>query len=136
MFVLVTWALARLMPTWVVVFDGQAGLAGALVIIGVILMGAAVLEMNKSRTTIIPHRQPQALVVSGIFRFSRNPIYLGDFLVLSGAIIFLGAPLAVPLLWVFKWVIEKRFVLKEEDRLRAGFGDEFERWAKLTRRWL
>ena len=61
-------------------------LGGLLVGGGIILMLLAVYEMRRLRTTIIPHREANSLVQSGIFSRSRNPIYLGYALVLAGLI--------------------------------------------------
>lgn len=111
-------------------------LAGLLIGGGIVLMLLAVIEMRKQRTTIIPHRDADHLVQSGIFKRSRNPIYLGDVLVLLGLILRFDAPLALPLLPVFVWWLERHFILPEEDRLRRKFRVEFARYCEKTRRWL
>jgi len=131
--------LARLLD-WLLPWGlfGPAGrLAGAvLAVIGFGLMGLALARMRRAHTTVIPRRDPEALVTDGVFRFSRNPIYLGDALVLAGAILWWDAPLAAPLLPVFMLILQARFIRGEEARLRAGFGAAFEEWARRTRRWL
>ena len=103
---------------------------------GVVLIILAAIEMRKQRTTIIPHMTPDRLVTSGIFRRSRNPIYLGDALILTGFILYWDAPLALPLIPLFVWLIERRFILAEERRLRQVFKANFARYCKDTRRWL
>jgi protein-S-isoprenylcysteine O-methyltransferase Ste14 len=107
-----------------------------LIAAGVVLMIAAAAQMLLARTTIIPHREPGALVSGGLFRFSRNPIYLADAMVLAGVIVLRDAPLAVPLLPLFMAVIQKRFIHPEEARLAAAFGPAFAAYASRTRRWL
>ncbi|MBL9061565.1 MAG: isoprenylcysteine carboxylmethyltransferase family protein [Tabrizicola sp.] len=99
-------------------------------------MGAAVVQMSLARTTVIPRRSPSALVTSGLFSLSRNPIYLGDGLILTGAILWLDAVLALPLLFSFVWLIQTRFIRDEETRLTEAFGPEFDLWAAHTRRWV
>jgi len=103
---------------------------------GLILMLLAVTEMRKWRTTVIPHREAGHLVQSGIFKRTRNPIYLGDALVLLGLILRFDAPLAMPLVPIFVWWIERHFILAEEDRLRRKFRAEFARYCEKTRRWV
>jgi protein-S-isoprenylcysteine O-methyltransferase Ste14 len=119
-------------------FFGGAGqwLGAALVMTGVALMLAAVVEMTLARTTVIPRRNPASLVTTGIFRVSRNPIYLGDALVLTGAILWWDAGLALPLVAVFVWLIRTRFILDEEARLTTAFGPEFDLWSQRVRRWI
>lgn len=108
-----------------------AGIGG-----GLILIALAVWEMRKWRTTVIPHREAGHLVTSGIFKRSRNPIYLGDTLILAGLILRFDAVIALPLVPVFLWLIERRFVLAEEDRLRRRFRTDWARYERDTRRWI
>ena len=128
------WGLSQLSPP----LFGAAGrwLGAALVLAGVALMAAAIAEMARRRTTVIPRRDPAALVTSGVFRFSRNPIYLGDALILTGAVLWWEAALALPLVAVFGWLIQTRFILDEEARLTLAFGPEFDLWAATVRRWI
>jgi protein-S-isoprenylcysteine O-methyltransferase Ste14 len=92
--------------------------------------------MRRQRTTVVPHREAQALVSTGIFSRTRNPIYLGDLLILAGFILSWDAVLSLPLLPILLWVLEKRFVIPEEDRLRRKYRAEFARFCEKTRRWL
>lgn len=121
------------------VLEPSQGLrAGAVALIsgGIGLMGMAVLAFARARTTVVPHRVPSALVTGGIFRISRNPIYLGDVLVLAGWALWLGAVGALVLLAPFAMVLQSRFILPEEARMAARFGPEFDAFAARTRRWL
>jgi len=115
---------------------GMALAGGLLVGGGLLSIGLAALEMRRARTTVIPHMEPDALVTSGIFRRSRNPIYVGDALVLTGLILRWGAWPSLVLVPLFVWLITDRFVLDEEARLRARFGAAFDAYVERTRRWL
>ncbi len=130
------WVVARLLPDWRIDFAGQGILALAVLAGALALTFLALREMSRAQSTAIPRQKPDALVTGGVFSRSRNPIYLGGLMVIAAAIIWLGAWLALPLLWVFIRVIERRFILAEEAGLRAAFGQEFEDWANNTRRWL
>ncbi len=129
-FAVLTWfsktILTLPLPTW---------LGTGLVIFGIALMVLAVLQMTRKRTTPIPHMQPSALVDDGIFGFSRNPIYLGDAIVLAGLSLRWDAPLGLLLVPVFMWVIQTRFIIAEEARLRDAFGPAFVAYQAKTRRW-
>lgn len=111
-------------------------LAILLVAAGIGLMAWALLTMARARTTPVPHQPPAALVMTGPFRLTRNPIYLGDALVLSGALLWWHAWVMAWLLPLFVWIITVRFIRPEEARLRTAFGPDFEAWAARTRRWL
>lgn len=133
-FAALAWALGALPLR---LFGPSGDTVGAVLVGGgIVLMIAAAAQMVLARTTIIPHRQPGALVTGGLFRLSRNPIYLADALVLAGVIVLRDAPLAVPLLPLFMAVIQKRFIHPEEARLAVAFGPDFATYAGRTRRWL
>lgn len=140
------WLIAALMLAWFqaqyVPMDLSFGpvwadlLGGLLVGGGFVLMALAVYEMRRQKTTIVPHRDADRLVQSGIFSRSRNPIYVGDAMILLGFILYWDAVLALPLVPIFVWIIEKRFVIPEEDRLRKKFRADFARYCQKVRRWL
>ncbi|WP_386681145.1 methyltransferase family protein [Loktanella sp. R86503] len=108
----------------------------ALVAAGLALMLAAVITMTRARTTVIPHRQPDALVTQGIFARTRNPIYLGDVLLLTGLCLWWQAPLGLATVPVFTIWITTHFITAEEARLHAAFGTAFTDYTKAVRRWV
>lgn len=140
------WLLACLVLAWIQASYYALGLSfggvwadfagGILVGGGLLLMVLAFAEMRRHRTTIIPHETPERLVQTGIFSRTRNPIYMGDALILLGLILRWDAVLSLPLVPVFVWIIEKRFIEPEEDRMRRKFGMEFARYCQKTRRWI
>ncbi len=136
------WLVAHLVAAWLlslaspVVFAGLGDMLGiGLIGIGVLITLGAAAQMALAQTTVIPRRDPSSLVTSGLFSWSRNPIYLSDALILIGAILWLDAVLALPLVAGFVWVIQTRFIRDEEARLTLAFGPEFDLWAARTRRW-
>ena len=136
------WLLGCAVLAWVSRWIWSAGspvlrVAGtALVVVGLLMMLVAVVQMVRLRTTPIPHQEASALVTEGIFGISRNPIYLGDLLVLAGLALRWDAPLGLLLVPVLMVILTQRFILGEEDRLRRAFGPAFEAYARATRRWL
>lgn len=80
-------------------------LGGLLVGGGIVLMLMAVVELRRHATTVIPHRDAHKLVQSGIYARSRNPIYLGDVLVLAGLILRLDAVASLILIPLFVWIV-------------------------------
>jgi protein-S-isoprenylcysteine O-methyltransferase Ste14 len=110
--------------------------AGLSIGAGVLLMALAVVEMRRHRTTVIPHREAGHLVTTGVFKWTRNPIYLGDALVLLGFILHWDAVLSLAILPIFMMAIDNGFIVDEEDRLRRKFRSDFERYMRDTRRWI
>lgn len=128
------WVLSCVSPQ---VFEALGrSLGQGLVVLGAVVMALAALQMVLSRTTVIPRRNPSALVTGGLFAWSRNPIYLADAVILTGAILWLDAVLALPLVGSFVWLIQTRFIRDEEARLTEAFGPEFDLWAARVRRWV
>lgn len=128
------WGIDQLVP-WGLFGPPGRGLGAVLAAVGLLLMGVAAAQMMMRRTTVIPKNDPTALVTGGVFRLSRNPIYLGDALVLAGAILWWDVPHAVPVLIAFMALIQHRFIMDEEARLKRQFGPQFEAWSKRTGRW-
>ncbi len=133
--VALAWGLGRVWP-WDFLSPVGPALGMLLALAGVALMAVAGAQMALARTTVIPRQMPSVLVTGGVFAWSRNPIYLGDLMVVAGACLGFNAPWALPLLAGFVWIIETRFILDEEARLRARFGAGFDTWAAGTARWM
>lgn len=138
-------------PVWLAGFAAIGGLVGrfvpvqlgfnsifgaVLILLGLAVMLVAAVQMMLARTTVIPHRDPSALVMNGMFALSRNPIYLGDALVLTGLYLHWDALLALPLVFLFMIVITRRFIRPEEARLEGAFGEVFQEYRARTRRWI
>lgn len=140
------WLLGSLVLAWVQARHYHLGLdfggpwadfvGGLLVGGGILLILLAALEFRRASTTIVPKQEAAQLITTGIFRRSRNPIYLGDALILAGCILRWDAVLALPLVPVFVWIIETRFIEREENMLRRKFRADFARYCQKTRRWM
>lgn len=134
------WLLAALAVAWVWRWPGAWGgalWAGILcLVLAAVLMLGAILEFRRAKTTIIPREAPSALITGGIYRFSRNPIYLADLLILAGVSLVLGSVPGLVLVPALGWVLQGRFILGEEARLREEFGKEFAAYTARTRRWI
>lgn len=112
------------------------GLALACLALGLWLMVKAVLRMRALSTTINPRGAPVSLVTDSVFALSRNPIYLGDALVLLAASFWADTVLGLIVVGGFVWVVTERFITVEEGRLADAFGDQAAEWFTRVRRWL
>ena len=127
------WLVARAVP---LALPYGATVGWGLIALGGALVLAAAGQMVLRHTTFIPRRDPSALVTRGVFALSRNPIYLGDALVLTGFLLINDGLLALPLVPAFMLLITRRYILGEEARILATFGDEYATYCRHTRRWL
>ena len=130
----VVWGFDWLMP-WGLFGPLGPGVGAALIGVGIVMIVLAAAQMLAARTTVIPRKQPSRLVTSGVFGWSRNPIYLGDAMILAGVILWWDVPVAVPLVFGFILLIQHRFILAEEAVLQAAFGQSFTQWTARTGRW-
>jgi protein-S-isoprenylcysteine O-methyltransferase Ste14 len=136
-FLAIAWWQPQVFDAGLSLGDGIANLIGGLLVGGgVVLMALAFAEFRRHRTTVVPHKEADALITTGIYTRTRNPIYLGDAMILAGLSLYWDAVLALPLVPVFVWVIERRFILPEENRLRRKFRADFARYEAKVRRWV
>ena len=110
--------------------------AGGCLAVALLLSGSAVHEMRRARTSIIPHHSTTALVTSGPFRLTRNPLYVSLALVLASAG-FAADSLAV-LAMIVPWAVVMRFgvIAREENYLSRKFGEDYRAYCRRARRWL
>lgn len=87
-------------------------------------------------TAVKPFEESTVLVTHGPFKHSRHPMYLGMLLALIGLSIVLATLTPVAVIFVFVWIINRRFVIPEERALEATFGDDYLRYAARVRRWI
>jgi protein-S-isoprenylcysteine O-methyltransferase Ste14 len=108
----------------------------ALVVAGATLAVAGVAGVVRHRTTIVPHRSVSALVTSGGYRWSRNPMYAGLAVAYLGVSALIGSwwPLV---LWPVVLTAVARFVIRPEERyLNDRFGRQYLDYSARVRRWL
>jgi len=132
------WGIDRGLDTGRIAFTGQVPLAVALLAAGGGLMVAAAASMFAAHTTINPMKPARAskLVTGGVFRWSRNPIYLGDLLILAALAVWLGQIANLALLPAFVAYIGRFQIRAEERALAARFGAEYAAYRARVRRWL
>lgn len=136
-FAILAWVQSTYFPTGPYFGQSWTGYAGAFfMVVGFTLMGSAIYEIARHKTTFIPRKSSSRLVQSGVYSFSRNPDYLGDVLVLTGLIIWWGAALSLPLILIFVWVLTRRFIVEEELHLQNAYGSQFEAYKSKVSRWV
>ena len=106
------------------------------IVLGIIINLLADRFFQQAKTTVKPFERSSVLVVDGVFRFSRNPMYLGFVLILAGMAVLLCA--LSPWLVVVGFIIfvQRVFIQVEERMLADQFGAVWEGYCKHTRRWV
>jgi protein-S-isoprenylcysteine O-methyltransferase Ste14 len=132
------WYLSRQIPGVTLQDSIRISLAILTCGIGLAIMLTGVISFRRAQTTINPLKPETAtaLVTSGVYRYTRNPMYLGMLLVLLGWSVFLASPAALTGVVAFGLYIQRFQILPEERALVAVFGSTFTDYMSRVRRWL
>jgi len=116
----------------------QSWVAGLVILFGLSFDLLGFIEFRRYATTINPlsPNKSSQIVSSGIYRLTRNPMYLGMAIVLVGVTIWTGSPLGLLMVLVFALYIT-RFQIKPEERiLETKFGEAFLEYKSKVKRWI
>lgn len=132
------WGAAKLTPGLAISFTAQAPLGVLIAALGVAVCAAGLLAFRKARTTVSPidPGAASALVVTGIYSRTRNPMYLGMALILLGWTVILGHPAGLAATALFIIYIDVFQIRPEERALQALFGEAFTSYCARVRRWI
>ena len=110
--------------------DGSVAIA-----MGLALIGAALGLFRRARTRPEPWQPATELVQTGIYRFTRNPMYFGMLVTYAGVALVLQSPAAGLLLIPLGLVIDRFVIAREETYLRRRFGPSYDAYRSIVRRW-
>ncbi len=114
----------------------SAGIAGSLIIIGIAVFAAGIRNFSSAATPVQGTKPTSTLVTSGIHGWSRNPIYLGMFLLYGGIGLAVRSPWVLILMLPLAITIRYGVVAREEAYLERRFGDAYQHYKARVRRWL
>jgi protein-S-isoprenylcysteine O-methyltransferase Ste14 len=107
-----------------------------LVAVGFLLLVWATFYFYRHKMHVISLQPQRALITSGPYRFSRNPLYLGgNVFIFFGAALILGSPTALFATAIHLPLMD-RFIRREEEQLERRFGQDWQSYKKRVRRWL
>jgi protein-S-isoprenylcysteine O-methyltransferase Ste14 len=132
------WPAARTCAALGFQLPARSRLALGFVLAGIAVAAAGIVVFRRARTTVNPLKPDtaSALVASGIFRLTRNPMYLGGLFCLVGWAVFLANVAAFLLLPLFVLYLNRFQIAPEERALTARFGADFAAYCGKVRRWL
>ena len=132
------WFSAQALPRFASVRLHQPRIAIGFVVVGLLIAIFGVVSFRRARTTVDP-RYPQnvsALVTSGIYRATRNPMYLGMLWALAGWAFSLGHLFPFFFLPLFIAILNRLQIIPEERVLQGRFGPAFASYCTQARRWI
>jgi len=135
---LAMWGTEHFAAPWAAPRGLRIGVAAALAIAGLGFGAAGLLAFRRAGANMDPHRidKGEALVTQGVYRYTRNPMYLGVALVLLGYAVYLIRPVDFIGPLAFLGYITRFQILPEERAMTRKFGARYEAYARATRRWL
>lgn len=117
--------------------DGMLMMIGVLLILGALAINfSAMRTMRRYKTTIMPTQASKALVTSGIFKLTRNPIYLANTMLTIGAGLTFGIFWFIPLAFIAAFLTQRLAIVREEAHLEHRFPKAFRVYKKKVRRWI
>jgi protein-S-isoprenylcysteine O-methyltransferase Ste14 len=136
LFIAIAYLLGRFVrvPWSVPVYLQYVGLA--LTFIGFLLGIGAFLEFRRARTTLDPHGSAKQLVTSGVYRLTRNPIYLGFLLMVIGLPLNSGLFWGIAMAPLYMMTMTRLVIEREEAYLEKKFKDQYASYRSRVRRWL
>ena len=108
----------------------------ALTVIGFLLGVDAFIEFRKARTTLDPHGSVKQLVTTGVYRITRNPIYLGILLMVIGLPLNSGFYWGILIAPFFVITLNRLVIEREETYLEGKFKETYTSYKSRVRRWL
>ena len=136
MFIVIAYFLGRFVPLPLPAPLVLRYIGLALTLVGFLLGIGAFLEFRKARTTLDPHGSAKQLVTSGIYRFTRNPIYLGFLLMVIGLPLNSGLYWGIVLAPFYIFMMNRLIIQHEEAYLERKFGKTYTGYTARVRRWL
>jgi protein-S-isoprenylcysteine O-methyltransferase Ste14 len=138
LFSIAMWLAAQALPQLTRIHAARLYLAGAILIgaLGVVFAGVA--AFRRARTTVDPTRPEAAtsIVRTGVYRISRNPMYVGFLLMLVALAVWLSNAVAMAGPILFLMYMNTFQIRPEEQALRAKFGTAYDDYVNSVRRWL
>jgi protein-S-isoprenylcysteine O-methyltransferase Ste14 len=135
-FLVVAMVLQRFFPLPIKVSVIAQNIGFGLTFIGFLCGVGAFIEFRKARTTLDPHGSVKTLVTGGIYRFTRNPIYLGFLLMVIGFPLNYGSLWGIVTAPFFAMTVSRLVSEKEEAYLEKKFKEQYTGYRSRVRRWI
>jgi protein-S-isoprenylcysteine O-methyltransferase Ste14 len=138
LFAAAMWGVSKTSMAMHILVPARFMLVGALIVAAAVVAAAAIGLFRKHETTVHP-LQPEsasALVTDGIYRVTRNPMYLGLALLLAAWMVWLGRAANLLLFIGFLVAMTELQIKPEERALNELFGDRYREYRRRVRRWL
>jgi protein-S-isoprenylcysteine O-methyltransferase Ste14 len=129
-------SLSFLFPATLTLGFVEKGIGWLIFISGISLLAVAASLFRSKGTTVNPTKEPDKLVTEGIYRRTRNPMYLGMLLILTGLPFVVGSLIGLIFPVIFFFYMDRVVIPKEEAMVENVFGALYQKYKSQTRRWI
>ncbi|SDY38217.1 Protein-S-isoprenylcysteine O-methyltransferase Ste14 [Nitrosomonas sp. Nm33] len=135
---IIMWFIAILVPQSALTIPGRVIMATVVGFTGIVFILAGAIAFRVAGTTVNPMQpsKTSSIVTGGVYRISRNPMYIGFLLILLSWALLLSNIVSLAGLPLFVWYMNRFQIILEEQALIAKFGTEYVAYTKSVRRWL
>lgn len=117
--------------------DPLSGVSGGMTALGaILLLRGSFVTFRRARTPLEPWKATKVLVTDGVFKISRNPVYLAFLFGQAAMAWALGNAWMLGTTFVTWWLLDRLQVRREENYLLTQFGDEYRAYCRRVRRWI
>lgn len=136
--VLLMWLISEYVPKVIIGFSTPLWLILLVVSVGVFFLVMSLIQFSKSKTTVNPHKpeNSSSIVKIGIYRYTRNPMYLGLLVILISCALYFGNSYSFLMIPVFIWYMNTFQIKPEEEMLAKLFGEDYKEYQQKARRWI
>lgn len=132
------WLISQQFPAFGFSFGLQQSIAILICMLGIAMDLFSVGLFARNKTTVSPFspQNTESLVTTGLYKYTRNPMYLGMAIILTGLAVWLGNVLSFLIIPCFAWYLTMLQIIPEEEILLEKFGEEYGNYMMRVRRWI
>jgi len=133
---LIAYAFDFLFPLPIITGSSMWFSGGIVIVIAFLLVAIAIFQFRQAKTHVEPWKSTSSIIQSGVYRYSRNPIYLAFCIVTAGIGMVLNSWWVVGVILPLMFLLRHLVIAREEAYLEKKFGDEYINYKNSVRRWI
>jgi len=132
------WIISEYLPKAFLGFSTAMWVIYLVASVGLFFGVLGVVQFASNKTTVNPHKpeNSSSVVKNGVYKYTRNPMYLGLLIVLISCAIYFGSGYSLLMIPIFIWYMNTYQIKPEEEMLVQLFGDEYRGYKQKVRRWI
>lgn len=136
--ILLGWLLGYLLPLPTIALSPRLlkGVGGLFILIGIAINILGFLQFKKNKEDVIPWTGSEQMIAEGIYKITRNPMYVGMSAIALGIGIYFASYAMITTAVIASLIIDRFVIIREEAYLETRFGESYANYKKRVRRWI